>query len=104
MRLKKNPRVLAMAAVVAILFTAGCAGTGSDDDKKTDDSSTSSVADKARDVIEESSGKLEWFDPGPSFSAEEDLSGAKILFVTIQLNTPFSQHILTGLEKGADMV
>ena len=100
---KKKSRVLTIAMAGALLFTAGCAGTGSDD-SKSEESSDSDVAKEARAVLDESSAKLEWFDPGPSFSAEKDLNGAKILFVTIQLNTPFSQHILTGLEKGAGLV
>lgn len=92
--------VAAMAGV--LLVTAGCAGTGSDD-STTQDSSDSDVAKEARAVLEKSSAKLEWFDPGPSFSAQP-ADGAKILFVTVQLNTPFTQHILTGLEKGAALV
>lgn len=97
--------MLAAAALGTLLVVvSGCAGTGSDDDSKAQSSDDSSLAKQARALLDKSSAKLEWFDPGPAFSAEKPLDGSKLLFITIQLNTPFSQHILTGLERGAALV
>lgn len=103
MGLNRKSRLVGVATAFGLLLVAGCAGTGSDD-SDTQKSSTSEVADEARAVLDESSAKLEWFEPGAPFSAEKDVEGATILFVTVQLNTPFTQHILTGLEKGAALV
>jgi len=92
----------ALLVTVAAVALAGC-GTGTGSDPSSQKSNTSSVANEARSVLEKSSAKLEWFDPGPAFTAKR-AEGSKVLFVTIQLNTPFSQHILTGLKKGAALV
>jgi ABC-type sugar transport system substrate-binding protein len=68
--------------------TAATSGTTSSGDPQAE----------AAQLVQDATAKLTWSPPGPEFDAgNADLAGKTIYYITVQLNTPFTQYVVTGM-------
>lgn len=95
----------AIIAALAIA-TSGVAACGDSGSSASSDDGAAKDATKAEaaTLVEKATPRVDWFEPGPQFKVSKDLAGKKIAFISVQLNTPFSQLILKGLKDGAGLV